>query len=94
MRQKGEMESSASIAQDNTDISSGIDESTVSLTAFRSETHNMLHYDTLKNKKVKSEKPKGLLLEREKVLATAKSLTGCFTGSMRIYEGQHIIVIV
>ena len=86
------MESFASIAQDNTDISSGIDESTVSLTAFRSETHDMLHYDTLKNKK--NEKQKGLLIEREKVLATAKSLTGCFTGSMRIYEGQHIIVIV
>jgi len=81
-----------SIAQDYTENSSGIDESTVSLTAFRSETHDMLHYDTLKNKK--SEKQKGLLLERKKVLATAKSLTRRFTGSMRIYEGQHIIVIV
>ena len=81
-----------SIAQDYKDNSSGIDESTVSLTAFRSVTDNMLHYDTLKNKK--SEKQKGLLLERKKVLATAKSLTRRFTGSMRIYEGQHIIVIV
>ena len=79
-------------AQDYTDKSSGIDESTVSLTAFRSETHDMLHYDTLKNKK--SEKRKGSLLERKKVLATAKSLTDCFTGSMRLYEGQPFIVIV
>jgi len=52
----------------------------------------MLHYEPLRNKK--SEKRKGLLFERKNILATAKSLTGRFTGSMRLYEGQHIIVIV
>jgi hypothetical protein len=79
-------------AQDYIGKSSVIDESTVSLTVFRPETRDMLHCDSLKNNK--SEKRKGLLLERKKILATAKSLAGRFSGSMWLNEGQHIIVIV